>query len=72
MKENIQQNTADKYVYLLTKNCNLPSLGLHTGRPEIYLLFSIFVGHVYPPGSKSRDPNESGSNPDPHHTGIMY
>jgi len=56
MKENIQQNTADKYVYFFTKNCNLPSLGLHTGRPEIYLLFSIFVGHVLPSRVKIQGP----------------
>jgi hypothetical protein len=56
MKENIQQNTADKYVYFFTKNFNLPSLGLHTGRPEIYLLFSIFVGHVLPSRVKIQGP----------------
>jgi hypothetical protein len=37
-----------------------------TSKNEIYKLFSMFVGDFCPPGSGygSRDPNESGSNPD--------
>jgi hypothetical protein len=40
-----------------------------TSQNEISPLFSMFVGHVCPPGSGSghgyRDPIESGSNPNP-------
>ncbi len=46
-----------------------------TSKNEYYYIFSMFVGHFYPPGSGSglrtgswygsRDPIESGSNPDP-------
>ncbi len=34
---------------------------------EISSLFSIFVGHFFPPGSGSTDLIESGSNPYPKH-----
>jgi hypothetical protein len=36
-----------------------------TSEREIYYFISMFVGHLCPPGSGSRDPIEYGSNPDP-------
>ncbi len=81
-KSEEEKNTAEISFSFFDQNYTLLSLGLHKGRPSYrrslppskeyiqYLkfinLFSIFVGHLWPPGSEygSRDPTESGSNPD--------